>query len=102
MPGTIAPAAPDENFVGRTVELRRLRSLLGEAACRLLTITGPGGVGKTRLAQRALAEIAPTFADGGRFVALEDVATAAELGARLAHAFALKAKGVDPVQAVTE
>lgn len=98
--GAIAPAAPDDDFVGRAVELRRLRRLLGEAACRLLTITGPGGVGKTRLAQRALAELAPSFADGGRFVALEDVATAAELGARLAHEFGLKARDSDPLDAV--
>lgn len=100
--GAASPAAPDDNFVGRAVELRRLRSLLGETACRLLTITGPGGVGKTRLAQRALADMAPSFADGGRFVALEDVTTAAELGARLAHEFALKASDTDPVDAVAE
>src|SRR5579859_3507142 len=47
-------------FVGRDDELARLSGLL--AASRLVTVTGPGGVGKTRLALRAAAE---TTAAGG-------------------------------------
>ena len=49
-------------FVGREGELARLSVLLGHA--RLITVTGPGGVGKTRLALRAAATAAPGFADG--------------------------------------
>jgi predicted ATPase/DNA-binding CsgD family transcriptional regulator len=49
-------------FVGREGELSRLDSLLGQA--RLLTVTGTGGVGKTRLALRAAAAAAARFADG--------------------------------------
>src|SRR5258708_10505738 len=49
-------------FVGREPELARLTALLGHA--RLVTVTGPGGVGKTRLALRAAARAAARFADG--------------------------------------
>ncbi|MEM7124930.1 MAG: BTAD domain-containing putative transcriptional regulator [Chloroflexota bacterium] len=46
------PPAPN-NFVGRTTEIRRILHHLADSACRLLTIVGPGGVGKTRLALEA-------------------------------------------------
>jgi predicted ATPase/DNA-binding CsgD family transcriptional regulator len=49
-------------FVGRDAELARLSALLDHA--RLITVTGPGGVGKSRLALRAAATAAPGFADG--------------------------------------
>lgn len=49
-------------FVGRQAELARLSGLLEHA--RLITVTGPGGVGKSRLALRAAATAAPGFADG--------------------------------------
>ena len=49
-------------FIGREAELARLSALLEQA--RLITVTGPGGVGKSRLALRAAAAAAPGFADG--------------------------------------
>jgi predicted ATPase/DNA-binding CsgD family transcriptional regulator len=49
-------------FIGREAELARLSGLLEQA--RLITVTGPGGVGKSRLALRAAAAAAPGFADG--------------------------------------
>jgi predicted ATPase/DNA-binding CsgD family transcriptional regulator len=49
-------------FVGRETELASLAGLLGGA--RLVTVTGPGGVGKTRVALRAAARTAGSFADG--------------------------------------
>jgi predicted ATPase/DNA-binding CsgD family transcriptional regulator len=49
-------------FVGRREELARLATLLREA--RLVTVTGPGGVGKTRVAVRAAAQLAGGFRDG--------------------------------------
>ena len=49
-------------FIGREAELARLSVLLEQA--RLITVTGPGGVGKSRLALRAAAAAAPGFADG--------------------------------------
>ena len=55
-------------FVGREAELTRLIVLLGRA--RLVTVTGPGGVGKTRLALRAAAKAASGFADGTCLVEL--------------------------------
>jgi predicted ATPase len=54
--------AETTGFVGREAELARLGTLLEQA--RLITVTGPGGVGKTRLALRAAAAAAPAFADG--------------------------------------
>src|SRR5258706_16305942 len=78
------PLAIDDGFVGRSVELRRIAELLARDDCRLLCIIGPGGVGKTRLARRALQDLAPAYADGVAFVALEDVAGGGEIGGRLA------------------
>jgi predicted ATPase/DNA-binding CsgD family transcriptional regulator len=49
-------------FVGRNAELTELSALLQSA--RLVTVTGPGGVGKTRLALRAAATAAPGYGDG--------------------------------------
>ncbi|MCL2584894.1 MAG: LuxR C-terminal-related transcriptional regulator [Streptosporangiales bacterium] len=49
-------------FVGRSAELARITRLL--AAARMVTVTGPGGVGKTRVALRAAAQAAPGYADG--------------------------------------
>jgi non-specific serine/threonine protein kinase len=63
------------SFVGREAELARLSALLSRA--RLVTVTGPGGVGKTRLALRAAAKAAPGFADGA---CLAELATVAEPG----------------------
>jgi hypothetical protein len=60
MPGNL-PAQPT-SFVGRSDEVRDLRAALGQA--QLVTVTGVGGVGKTRLAVQAAAELLPTFADG--------------------------------------
>ncbi len=58
-------------FVGRHRELEEVRRLLAET--RLLTLTGPGGTGKTRLAIEAAREVADDFADGLFYVALSSV-----------------------------
>jgi predicted ATPase len=62
--------APLTAFVGRERELAGLRALLARRDVRLLTVTGPGGVGKTRLTIEAAREIADGFAAGARFVPL--------------------------------
>jgi predicted ATPase/DNA-binding XRE family transcriptional regulator len=63
-------------FVGRQRELLLLEKRLADRACRLLTLVGPGGVGKTRLAIR-LGEIAceheELFPDGVSYVALDGI-----------------------------
>jgi predicted ATPase len=76
----------DGGFVGRSVELRRIAEMIARAECRLLCLLGPGGVGKTRLAQRAMQDLAPRFAGGIGFVALEDVRLPRDIGARIATA----------------
>ena len=60
--------APLTRFVGRESELSEAAALLAEA--RLLTLTGPGGAGKTRLALRLATVVAEQFADGVWFVDL--------------------------------
>jgi predicted ATPase/DNA-binding SARP family transcriptional activator len=57
-------------FVGRRATLAEIGALLEDPDCRLLTLVGPGGVGKTRLAVEAAKGQATTFADGVTFVPL--------------------------------
>ena len=53
---------PRTSFVGRAADVTRVAELLGEH--RLVTVTGPGGVGKTRLASVVAEQMAGRFADG--------------------------------------
>jgi predicted ATPase/DNA-binding SARP family transcriptional activator len=98
----VAPSPRDDGFVGRSIELRAIAERLGNGRCRLLTLVGPGGVGKTRLARRALEELQPGFADGGAFVTLEDVATPEEIGLRLARELGVRPRGADAIGAVVD
>lgn len=63
-------------LLGREREFDTGKHLLADASCRLLTLTGPGGVGKTRLAEELTAALHPSFTDGAVFVALGTVPTA--------------------------
>jgi predicted ATPase/class 3 adenylate cyclase len=60
-------------FVGRDAELEEIRERLEDEAVRLLTLTGPGGTGKTRLALQVAAEVIDRFDDGAFFVDLSAV-----------------------------
>jgi predicted ATPase len=62
--------APTSLFVGRQAELEQLQTLLDDDAVRLVTLAGPGGTGKTRLAIEAARAAAGRFGDGVFFVDL--------------------------------
>jgi predicted ATPase len=53
---------------------------------RLLTLTGPGGIGKTRLALALAHRLAPNFVDGARFVALHALSDPALVASEMAQA----------------
>ena len=79
------------SFVGRDAELAEAASLL--ATTRLLTLTGPGGTGKTRLSLQLAANVADQFEDGTWFVALEPVRDASLVGSRIASILGLVETG---------
>lgn len=61
------------SFIGREAELREVRKLLREKSTRLLTLVGPGGAGKTRLANEAVSALADDYEDGVAWVDLVSV-----------------------------
>ncbi len=71
--GRSALPSPTPPLIGRQDERAAVRALLLRAGVRLITLTGPGGVGKTRLALEVTREIAEVFADGACFVDLSPV-----------------------------
>lgn len=75
------------SFVDRRSELAEGRELLARA--RLVTLTGPGGVGKTRLAARIAARVARAFPDGVRFVPLSGLRDPALVPLAVADALGL-------------
>ncbi len=76
-------------FVGRERELADIRSRLEDDAVRLLTLTGPGGTGKTRLALRAAAEQVDRFPDGVFLVDLVSATDSDDVIALVAAAIGL-------------
>lgn len=60
-------------FVGRRVELEQLRAMLGQSGLRVITVLGPGGVGKSRIARELASAEASRFRDGSCWVALSAV-----------------------------
>ena len=60
-------------FIGREQELADLGRLIADPECRCITLVGPGGIGKTRLALQAAGEHLDEFAQGAAFVSLASV-----------------------------
>lgn len=100
-PPAVRDTAAAPAFIGRTVELRRIAALLAQDDCRLLCLTGPGGVGKTSLARQAMQACGAHFADSASFVPLEELGSTQEIGARIAQQLGIELKGrADPLQQV--
>jgi predicted ATPase len=89
--------APMTRLIGREPELAALRASLLDANVRLLTLTGPGGVGKTRLAVQLAADLQPAFADGVYFVPLDSIRDPALVVTSIAHALGLSELGGRPL-----
>ena len=81
--------SPASSFIGRAAAISELKVQLGDPACRLLTLTGPGGVGKTRLAIEVSRSTLNLFADGVYFVALGDLPSSDFLVPAIASALCL-------------
>jgi predicted ATPase/DNA-binding SARP family transcriptional activator len=84
---------PSTPFLGRQAELAAVRDLLEDPGCRLVTLIGPGGTGKTRLALQAGSELRARFAEGVRFVPLAPVHSAELLPSTLAETLDLSLAG---------
>ncbi|WP_079170007.1 ATP-binding protein [Mangrovactinospora gilvigrisea] len=95
--GLWAGGLPPEGteLIGRRTELARLRELLG--ASRLVTLTGVGGVGKTRLALRAAADARPAFPDGVWWVELSALRRGSLLEQDIAEALPLTDQTTRPM-----
>jgi len=106
-PAAALPAAPESprhnlpaqltSFVGRSQEIADIRAMLARSQdpVRLLTLVGPGGSGKTRLALEAAARLvdAGSFGDGVFFVPLAALTDSADVAAAIASALHLAAQG---------
>jgi predicted ATPase/class 3 adenylate cyclase len=83
------------SFVGRQSEVDEATRLL--ATARLLTLTGPGGTGKTRLAIRIAASLLSSFRDGAFFVDLAPLTDPALVGPSVAHSLGLSEQVDRPI-----
>jgi len=91
-PGNVAPFPPD--LIGRDAELADLEALLQRH--RLVTVSGAGGIGKTRVALAVAARLAPGCGAGAWVVELAPIVDAAQVPAAVAQALGLRLPGVQP------
>jgi predicted ATPase/class 3 adenylate cyclase len=87
-PGNLPLAV--SSFIGRERELEQTAAALDEA--RVVTLTGPGGVGKTRLALQAAGQVSPRFGDGGWLCELAPVRDPAGVDDAAAAVFSVTAR----------
>ncbi len=94
------PATP---LIGRERELRQVMGMLLEPEVRLVTLTGTGGVGKTRLAIEAAGRVEVRFPDGVCFVGLASIADPTVVPSAIARALGIaEVVGRSPVESVAE
>lgn len=85
--GPAQPPPPGAGaFVGRRLETRQIVQWLGPQACRVLVVVGPGGIGKSRMAQEAQAALSAHFKGAVHSVALDDLVDLPAAVARIAAA----------------
>ena len=94
VPGNLA--APITSIVGREVEVARLVERLAMERMRLLTLTGPPGIGKTRLAVEVALRVLDRFEDGVFFVPLAHVRDPYMVAPAIAEALGMRDTGVRP------
>ena len=90
------PAEPN-SFIGRERDLSELALLLSDV--RALTLCGPGGIGKTRLAVRLACDLVPEFPDGAWLVELADTADTDLIPRRVAATFGIREEQDRPLMA---
>ena len=93
LPDLPSPLTP---LLGRDDDVAQVSALLQEGA-RLLTLTGPGGVGKTRLSVQIAAKARPLFADGVAFVPLAPLSDAGLVLPTVAQALGVRDNGSHPL-----
>jgi predicted ATPase/DNA-binding SARP family transcriptional activator len=89
--------AQSTSLIGREQELARARELAGRDAVRLITFTGPGGMGKTRLALQLAAELLEEYPDGAFFVDLASITDPQRVIAAIAQVFSLRETADQPL-----
>ncbi|MCB0131293.1 MAG: winged helix-turn-helix domain-containing protein, partial [Caldilineaceae bacterium] len=101
------PSRPDHGrlpvqssaFFGRDVELEQVATRLADPACRLLTVLGPGGMGKSRLAIQAAGALSEHFADGVWFVDLAPLNAPDQIAGAILRVFGLPPASPDSAAA---
>lgn len=90
------PAQPTA-LIGRETEIAAVHGMLLKETVRLLTLTGPGGTGKTRLGLQVAAEVLEDFEDGVWFVPLADLTDPELVVSKIAQQFGLREGGSRPL-----
>jgi predicted ATPase/transcriptional regulator with XRE-family HTH domain len=90
---TAAVPIPLTPLLGRESAVATIGTMVQQPQTRLVTLTGPGGIGKTRLAQAVAIQIAAEFADGARFIPLATVADPALVAETVAYALGVQESG---------